>query len=89
MITITKKIDDLGRIAIPRDLRRSLRWMGGDEIQITQNDNCIILKKADNSNYLDQLETLKEQMFDNNLMTEQLEHLFAELSEQMQQDLKD
>lgn len=89
MITITKKIDDLGRIAIPRDLRRSLHWMGGDEIQIMQNDNSIILKKVDNSNYLEQLEQLKEQMFDNNLMTERLEHLFGELTEQMQQDLKD
>lgn len=33
MYTI-KKIDDLGRLSIPRDLRRTLRWMGGDEIEI-------------------------------------------------------
>ena len=31
---IIKKIDDIGRIAIPRDVRRALRWMGGDEIEI-------------------------------------------------------
>lgn len=45
---IVKKIDDVGRIAIPRDLRRSLRWMGGDEIAIIpKDDGTIILKKND------------------------------------------
>ena len=41
-----KKIDDIGRIALPKDLRRSLRWMGGDEIEIVDNgDNSITLRK--------------------------------------------
>ena len=41
-----KKIDDIGRIAIPKDLRRALRWMGGDEIEIISNgDGSITLKK--------------------------------------------
>lgn len=41
-----KKIDDIGRIAIPKDLRRSLRWMGGDEIEIISNsDGSLTLKK--------------------------------------------
>ena len=38
-MTVIKKIDDIGRIAIPKDIRRSLRWMGGDEIEITLNEN--------------------------------------------------
>lgn len=88
MITITKKIDDLGRIAIPRDLRRSLQWMGGDEIEIVQNDNTIILKKHQD-NFVEQLNIIKEQMIDKNLMSEGLEHLFDELSEQVELHLKD
>lgn len=45
---IVKKIDDVGRIAIPRDLRRSLRWMGGDEIAIIpKDDGTIVLQKND------------------------------------------
>ena len=36
---IIKKIDDLGRIAIPKEIRRALRWMGGDEIEISLNDD--------------------------------------------------
>lgn len=41
-----KTMDDVGRIAIPKDLRRSLRWMGGDEIEIIDNqDGSITLRK--------------------------------------------
>ena len=44
---IVKKIDDIGRIAIPKDLRRSLRWMGGDEIDIIpKDDGTIVLRKS-------------------------------------------
>lgn len=43
---IIKKIDDLGRIAIPKEIRRSLRWMGGDEIEISlNNDHSINLRR--------------------------------------------
>jgi AbrB family looped-hinge helix DNA binding protein len=45
-MVIIKKIDDIGRIAIPRDVRRALRWMGGDEIEIIPKDNGeLILRK--------------------------------------------
>lgn len=45
-MNVVKKIDDIGRIAIPKDLRRSLRWMGGDEIEIIPNeDGSILLRK--------------------------------------------
>ena len=43
---IIKKMDDLGRICIPKELRRSLRWMGGDEIEIASaEDGSINLRK--------------------------------------------
>lgn len=38
-MTVTKKLDDIGRITIPKDLRRSLRWMDGDAIEITSNED--------------------------------------------------
>lgn len=47
-MVVIRKIDDTGRIAIPKDIRRSLRWMGGDEIELKlQQDNSLILKKAE------------------------------------------
>lgn len=41
-----KKIDDVGRVAIPKDLRRALRWIGGDDIEIIEaGDGSLILRK--------------------------------------------
>lgn len=45
MSKIVKKIDDLGRFAIPREIRRGMRLMGGDQVEIIQKDDTIILKK--------------------------------------------
>lgn len=54
-----KKIDDIGRIAIPKDLRRALRWMGGDEIEIISNpDNSITLRKYQ-PNFADKMREVK------------------------------
>ena len=45
-LTVVKKMDDIGRIVIPRDIRNSLRWMGGDEIEIIlNNDNTVLLRR--------------------------------------------
>ena len=42
---MVKKIDDLGRFAIPREIRRSMRLMGGDQVEIIQRDNTIVIQK--------------------------------------------
>ena len=50
-LAITKKMDDIGRIVIPQNLRRSLRWMGGDEIELVYNsDNETILLRKNEDN---------------------------------------
>ena len=56
-MSIVKKIDDVGRVAIPKDLRRSLRWMGGDEIEIIpKEDGTILLRRHED----DTIARLKE-----------------------------
>ena len=40
-----RKIDDLGRIVIPNDVRKSLGIKKGDKIEIDVTDGYIILKK--------------------------------------------
>lgn len=48
-MNVVKKMDDIGRIVIPQNLRRALRWMGGDEIEIiTNSDDSITLRKYEN-----------------------------------------
>ena len=44
-IKFIRKIDDLGRIVIPNDVRKSLGLKKGDKIEIDVRDGCVILKK--------------------------------------------
>ena len=42
---IVRRIDDLGRIVLPVELRRTLELDNGDSLEIFVEDNMIILKK--------------------------------------------
>lgn len=42
---IVRKIDELGRIVLPKELRKSLNINSGDDFQISINENKIILEK--------------------------------------------
>ena len=72
---ITKKIDSVGRIAIPRDIRRSLRWMDGDEIEIISNDDNTLLLKKHEDNSIRILESLREEW----LIDPKVKQMFDEL----------
>lgn len=49
---ITRRIDQLGRIVIPKEIRASLRIKNGDELEIYTKENDIILKKNSSLNKL-------------------------------------
>ncbi len=43
---IVRRIDDLGRVVIPKEIRRTLRIREGDPLEIfTENDGSVIFKK--------------------------------------------
>ena len=42
---IVRRIDELGRIVIPKELRRTMRLSVGDEMEIFAVDGNLILKK--------------------------------------------
>lgn len=43
---IVRRIDDLGRIIIPKEIRRTLRIKEGDPLEIfTTNEGCVCFKK--------------------------------------------
>lgn len=44
---VIRKLDELGRITLPIELRRSLDLDVKDALEITVEDDCIILKKAE------------------------------------------
>ncbi len=45
-IKIIRKIDNLGRIVIPKDLRAMLRIALGDAVEITVKKNAVVIKKV-------------------------------------------
>lgn len=84
-----KKIDDLGRIAIPKEIRRALRLMGGDSIEIIQENNTIILKKYQ-PDFVSKIEEQKtafdEWLNDNGILpSDELEQTFAQLTKIIQE----
>lgn len=47
---IIRRIDDLGRVVIPKEVRRELRISAGDPLEIyTDRDGCVIFKKYVNN----------------------------------------
>lgn len=48
-VGIIRKLDELGRIVLPIELRKSLDIKEKDPIEISTNDDCIILKKKENT----------------------------------------
>mgnify|MGYP002520521024 CR=1 FL=1 len=42
---IIRRVDELGRIVIPKEIRRTLKIRDGEELEIFVDDDVIILKK--------------------------------------------
>ena len=42
---ITRKIDELGRIVVPKEIRYNLGIRDGEPLEIYTSDNSIIIKK--------------------------------------------
>lgn len=42
---VVRRIDDLGRIVIPKEIRRTLKINDGDNLEIYVSDDSIVLKK--------------------------------------------
>lgn len=53
---IIRRIDDLGRIVIPKEIRKNLRIQKGENLELyTDNDNNIILKKYSQINKIEEV----------------------------------
>ena len=49
---IIRRIDDLGRIVVPKELRKSLRIKNGDSLEIFVDKDMVALKKHSSMNNL-------------------------------------
>jgi len=79
---ITRKIDDLGRIAIPKEIRRSLHWMGGDELEICATEDGVFVRRPRSEGVSSKLERVKAETADSeDLTAEQINHINNALQE--------
>lgn len=81
---IVRKVDDLGRIVVPKEMRRSLSIEVGDPVEFYVDGDCIVVKKFDIAGDVEQvLDTLERsiQMKDSLLTPEQLSALNAKIEE--------
>lgn len=81
---IIKKIDDLGRIAIPKEIRRSLRWMGGDEIEINLNDDRSINLRRHEDDTINILQDLRDNWQDDS----EIDGYFIDLIEAIKEKIE-
>lgn len=42
---VLRKLDDLGRINVPREIQRQLDWVPGEEIEITVSGQVVSLRR--------------------------------------------
>lgn len=58
---IMRHIDDLGRVVIPKEIRRTMGIVEGEELEIfTDGNGSILLRKAGTANYVPDLELKPE-----------------------------
>lgn len=62
-----RKIDELGRLVIPKEIRNTLGLKPGDEIKIEIKNNQIILEKENSINIK---EYIQEKMLETDITTE-------------------
>lgn len=66
MITTGKvrRMDDLGRVAIPKEVRKTLNIEWGEPFEIFTDENCVIFKKYHTTPIKDEIEHLKNHIQD-------------------------
>ncbi len=45
---IVRRVDELGRVVIPREIRKNLKIQDGEPLEIFVENNCVIFKKYQN-----------------------------------------
>lgn len=65
---IVRRMDDLGRVVIPKEIRRAMKIREGEPLEIYTEGNYVCFKKY-NTDLIEEIEDLREQVadyYDNN-----------------------
>ena len=52
---IVRRVDDLGRVVIPKEIRRTMRIREGDPLEIYTDNGCVVFKKYSPMGELDHI----------------------------------
>jgi stage V sporulation protein T len=70
---IVRRIDDLGRVVIPKEIRRTMKIREGDPLIISTTENGVLFEKYDvNADITDSLKTVIDN-FESDLMKDEIE----------------
>lgn len=82
---IIRRFDDLGRIAIPKEIRRTCSWEEGTPIEIVPDGEYVILRPyGDNQRLEDLLNELISQMEERGL--DDKENLLRKMMEELKEE---
>lgn len=69
---IVRKLDDLGRLVIPKEIRKMYKMKEGDSIEIYLDNNAICIRKYDvTSSFYEQIESMckiLQEKYDNSIL---------------------
>ena len=57
---IVRRVDELGRVVIPREIRRALRINDGDPLEICRDGTNLVLRKYQPDDITESVKTLKD-----------------------------
>lgn len=64
MAYIVRRLDDLGRVVIPMEMRRQLGWAPGTPLDIVPTENGVIVRMSDAGQPADHARRLRALMMD-------------------------
>jgi len=82
-ISFIRRLDELGRIVIPKEIRTKLNFSSGDLLDLNIGSDSLIIKKSNstfNKEYIDELINLVEYLSDYDLILTNMECIVAKSS---------
>lgn len=59
---LTRRVDDLGRVAIPKQVRKQLQIVTGDEMEVFVDGNKVIFQAVKENDVMGLLQTLEDSL---------------------------
>lgn len=78
---IVRRIDDLGRIVIPKEIRRTLEVKEGDPLELyLDNEGGLVLHKYEKESYTDRVSKLLDSLIDEHELTDDEKFICHEMT---------